>query len=88
MNSDDDDIVNTNSPTYEVHHAQAERKLREIGRMLKAIMPTSWGFTLFLFEYGDKEDPGSMFYLSSSEREDMLKVLKEFIAKQEKANPA
>lgn len=79
-----DDIVNTSLPSYEVRHATAERKLREIGRMLKDTMPTGWGFTLFIFEYGDEVDKGSMFYLSSSEREDMLKVLKEFIAKQER----
>ena len=80
----DDDIINTKLPTYEVHHATAERKLREIGRWLKDTMPTGWGFTLFLFEYGDEVDRGSMFYISSSEREDMIEALKEFIAKQEK----
>lgn len=32
-------------------------------------------------------DHGSMFYASSSERQDMLKVLKEFIAEQEKEKP-
>lgn len=79
-----DDPVNTNLPSYEVHHATAERKLREIGRMLKETMPTGWGFTLFLYEYGDEADKGSMFYLSSSDRQDMIKALKEFIAKQEK----
>lgn len=79
----DDDIVNTKLPSFEVHHATAERKLAEIGRMLKATMPTGWGFTLFLYEYGDEVDHGSTFYMSTSERDDMLKVLKEFITKQE-----
>lgn len=80
----DDDIINTKLPTFEVHHATAERKLREIARLLKDSMPPGWGFTLFIFEYGDEVDKGSMFYASSSDREDMIKVLKEFIAKQEK----
>lgn len=72
--------------SYEVHHAGAERVLRDIGRMLKDVMPPGFGFTLFIFEYGDEVDKGSMFYMSSSDRNDMIKVLKEFIAKQEPAN--
>lgn len=78
-----DDPINTKLPSYEVHHAGAERTLRDIARMLKGVMPPGFGFTLFIFEYGDEVDPGSMFYASSSVREDMIKVLKEFIAKQE-----
>lgn len=80
----DDDLINSKLPSYEVHHAGAERTLRDIGNMLKGIMPPGFGFTLFIFEYGDDVDHGSMFYASSSDRESMLKVLKEFIAKQEK----
>ena len=79
-----DDMINTKLSSFEVHHAAAERKLREIANQLKSVMFPGWGFTLFLFEYGDEVDHGSIFYASSSERADMLKVLKEFIAKQEK----
>lgn len=77
---DKDDIVNTKQPSYEVHHAGAERMLREIGNTLKKRMPPGWGFSLFIFSYGEQ---GEMFYLSSASRPDMLKALKEFIAKQE-----
>lgn len=84
MKDDLYDPVNTKLSSYEVHHAGAERTLREFARMLKENCPPGWGFTLFLFEYGDEIDKGSMFYLSSSERGDMLKLPKEFIAKQEK----
>lgn len=75
--------INTRLPSFEVHHATAERKLREITNQLKDVMPPGWGFTLFIFEYGSEEDHGSMFYASTSERDDMITVLKEFIAKQE-----
>lgn len=81
----DGDFINTKSPTYEVHSATGERKLREIAGILKGSMPFGWGFTLFIFEYGDEVDHGSMFYASSSDRDDMIKVLREFIAKQEKS---
>lgn len=77
--------INPKLPSYEVHHAGAERTLRDIARTLKDVMPPGFGFTLFIFEYGDDVDHGSMFYASSSVREDMLKVLKEFIAKQEQS---
>lgn len=78
-----DDPVNTKLPSYEVHHAGAERKLREIGNMLKDVMPSGMGFALFIFDYGDEDDKGSVFYLSSADRGDMVKMLREFIAKQE-----
>ena len=68
---------------YGIRHAGAERALRQVGEWLKNTMPPGFGFTLFIFEYGDEIDPGAMFYLSSSERSDMIKALKEFIAKQE-----
>lgn len=78
-----DDMINTKLPTFEVHSAMAERKLREIANMLKKAMPLDFGFTLFIYDHGTDEDPGNLFYCSSSERADMVKVLKEFIAKQE-----
>jgi hypothetical protein len=78
-----DDPVNTNLPSYEVHHAGAERALREIARLLKDRMPPGYGFTLFIFSYGEH---GDLFYVSSAAREDMLKTMKEFIKKQEAGN--
>jgi hypothetical protein len=79
-----DDPVNTKLPTYEVHSAKAERVLRDFGRALKETVPPGMGFTLFIFDYGTDADPGNMFYLSSARREDMIKSMKEFIAKMEK----
>jgi hypothetical protein len=79
------DPVNTKLPSYEVHHAGAERVLRDVARALRDIMPPGFGFALFVFSFTvDPENPGEMFYLSSASRGDMLKVLKEFIAKQER----
>ena len=75
-----DDPVNTKLPSYEVHHAGAERVMRDIARRLKGAMPPGFGFSLFIFSYGDS---GEMFYFSSADRKDMIKALKEFIQKQE-----
>lgn len=65
--------------TFEVPNPKIERLLKDIGRKLHGQMPKGWGFTLFLFSYGEK---GSLFYLSSARRKDMLKTLMEFLEKQ------
>lgn len=65
---------------YEVRNGEIEAKLKEIGRMLKDSMPQGWGFTLLLTSYGAG---GSLFYLSSVERQDMIATMREFIQKHE-----
>jgi hypothetical protein len=79
-----DNPVNTKLPSYEVHHAGAEKALREVGGILKEQMPPGYGFMLMIFEYGEK---GAMFYLSSAVRADMIETLKEFIKKLEGGPP-
>lgn len=64
---------------FEIRNPEVEEKLREIGRMLKASMPQGFGFALLIFSY----QPGSMFYLSSAERDTMIAAMREFIAKHE-----
>jgi hypothetical protein len=67
---------------FEVRNAAAEEKLKEIGRMLKASMPEGFGFTVLIFSYeGGKT--GSLFYLSSAERDSMIATMREFIQKHE-----
>jgi len=67
---------------FEVRNAEAEEKLKEIGRMLKESMPKGFGFTVLIFSYeGGKT--GSMFYLSSAERDGMIAAMREFIQKHE-----
>lgn len=51
----------------------------EIGRLIGKRLPAGWGFGLFLFTYGEK---GTMFWISSAERNDMLKALSEWISKE------
>lgn len=52
--------------------------LQELGTAISARLPTGWGFNLLLFSYG----PGSLFYISSAERADVIALMKEFIRKQ------
>lgn len=68
-------------PRFEIHNQMIEDHLRTVGRAIKDEMPHGWGFTLMMFEFG--EGPG-FFYLSSAQRADMVKMLKEFLEKLEK----
>lgn len=65
---------------FEVRNEEVEQKLKDIGRMLKEAMPAGFGFTFLMFSYGAE---GAMFYISSAQREDMIKALREFIQKHE-----
>jgi hypothetical protein len=79
-----DNPVNTKLPSYEVHHAGAEKALREVGGILKEQMPPGYGFALLVFSFGEH---GDLFYLSNARREDMSEVLKEFVKKLEGGPP-
>lgn len=64
---------------FEVESEKMETMLKEYGRKIRATLPDGIGFTLFLYDYGEN---GSMFYISTSDRQDMIRALEEFIAKQ------
>lgn len=63
---------------FEVRHEEAEKMLRNIGKMLRDACPRGFGFSLLIFSLGEG---GSMFYTSSAKREDMIRAMQEFIAK-------
>lgn len=63
---------------FEVRNEKAEQMLREIGQMLRESCPPGFGFSLLVFSFGEG---GSMFYVSNSRREDMIRSMEEFIAK-------
>ncbi len=71
---------------YQITNEEVQAKLRELGRIIGGQMPEGWGFTLLMFDYGEKTGlPGhdAVFYLSSADRGDMITAMKEFIKKQE-----
>jgi hypothetical protein len=63
---------------YEVRNPEIEAKLKEIGEILKSVMPEGWGFMLLIASVGG---PGSMFYMSDIERQSMIDTMREFIHK-------
>ena len=60
---------------FEVRHDALERILQETGHHL-ATLPKGYGFALFLFNFGPE---GATFYISNAQREDMIRLLEEFI---------
>jgi hypothetical protein len=69
--------------SYEIANQEIQTLLRKLAERLGADMPKGWGFTLLLFEY----DPGnSLFYISSAQREHMIRTMAEFIAKHDVSN--
>lgn len=65
---------------YEVELPEIKQVLRDIAVRIKNMLPKEWGFTLFLFSYGEDR---SLFYISSARREDMISSVKEWLAKQD-----
>jgi hypothetical protein len=70
-------------PKYEVRDAKAEEALNKIGKRLREDMPPGYGFALLLFQYNGE----NLFYTSSADRADIIKMMKEFIKKQEAELP-
>ena len=60
-------------------------RLIDAANAVRVVMPPFTGFALFFFDFGDK--PGRRLeYISNAQRPDVLRALKEFIAKQESAD--
>lgn len=62
--------------------AYTRDRLQQIGRMVDELLPDKWGFFLMAFPFEDAD--GRMNYISNAQREDILKLMKEFIEKSER----
>ena len=56
------------------------RALRTLATLIDGEVPEGMGFAVFLFDFGPE---GSLSYLSSVERRDVVSVLKKWIAHEE-----
>lgn len=69
---------------FNVRNQQIEEHMRTVARQIKSEMPDGWGFTVLMFNYGEnKEQTDGLFYISSADRDDMIRAMKEFIARNE-----
>lgn len=54
--------------------------LNQLGDKISLGLPSGYGFNLLLFEFGG---PGNnLFYISNADREDVIKMMKEWIERQ------
>lgn len=71
---------NDSSPPCQQERAHAAQKLlNALAHDAVARLPDGWGVTFMAFPYGEG---GTMVYLSTAERADMVRVLVEFIGHQ------
>lgn len=68
---------------YQIFNEEIEFKLKEIGDFIGGNLPEGWGYTLLLFDFNAG---GSLFYAANANREDILAMMKEFIALNERKN--
>lgn len=66
-------------PRYEVKDPAIQGVLVRLGGLIRQALPPGWGFSLFLVSFGQD---GSMFYLSSANRDDMIRTLREWLARE------
>ena len=59
---------------------EVREKMNEMAKAIEGQLPSGMGFVFCVFDFGEG---GFMNYISNSERADMLKAMKEFIAKEE-----
>lgn len=79
MGQESSKVGASEAPNYQVNNPQVKEQLILIGRKIKESLLPGYGFTLFLFGYGNNHD---LFYLSSAKREDMILTIKEFLKRQ------
>jgi hypothetical protein len=56
--------------------AEIRPLLQKLGGHIGSALPEGWGFNLLLFTYGEG---GSLFYISSAERQDVIALMREYI---------
>lgn len=65
-----------------MENPEVEKLLEEIGGTIGRQLPEGWGFNLLLFTF----EPGSTFYISNANREDMIRELEDFLAKEKRGD--
>ena len=66
---------------YEVVNKRIEQALNRLGGLMREAMGgyPGYGFALLIFKFGKE---GELFYTSNTQRQDICKVMAEFIEKQ------
>ena len=69
---------------YEIVNEEIEGVLKDIGQRITSQLPDGWVFSLTISSVGEK---GSTFYISNTQREDVISLYKEMVEKLNKNKP-
>ena len=61
-----------------------KRRLQSIAKSVDDKLPDGYGFTILVYNFGESPD-NEMMYISNSNRDDIVKAMKEWIKKTEKS---
>ena len=64
--------------------ANTRSHFQEIAREIDERLPEGWGFVLMAFPFGERE--GRLNYIANCQREDGLRVIREWLAKVDAQN--
>ena len=67
-----------NQPYFEIKDSRLKAILQKMARKIRKMLPEDLQFTLFIFS----DNPKSMFYISSIERDSGLDVIEEWVLKE------
>ena len=67
---------------FEVHDPVVKTILTDIGKLIGSSLPYGYGFALEICSFGEK---GNIFYISNIKREDLIRSIREWANKLEKA---
>ena len=65
-----------------MNEEQAKSRMQQIAHLIEDSLPEGYGFTLLTYKFGE-EPNNEMIYVSNSNREDVVKAMKEWIEKTE-----
>lgn len=71
-----------NQPPEDGKDAFTRDAMQKIARLIDEELPDGWGFFLMAYPFGEAK--GRMNYVANGKRDDVIKLMKEFIEKNEK----
>lgn len=59
---------------------EVRERMNDVAELIDGALPEGFGFVLLVFNFGEA---GFMNYISNADRADMVRAMKEFVAKEE-----
>ena len=73
------------TPAEVDYRLRTEARAKQLAEQIQKSLPPGIGFSLFLFTFGEHDEPAQhLAYISSGKREDMIATVKEWLARMER----